>query len=549
MEKIGLRGAVVLGVLTLATASLITVCNMPSEAIASAEENNSEVAQEQTATDQEYAPRVYMDDQGNLIQITPYDDVDNVSYFKQRRLMPWNTYYAHADERGCKSCHDDLRQLLKDSGYEHPSLTGANTEMTVLTCIDCHSAGTNGYFSEPEGFGTMIHGIHSGIADCMNCHDTDTTSDGSSQTMYIWENVAHSKLRGITRIAAEDQTGEFSWNQDSIDSQDGLYSLNEQYYDWDYKRMENAEAGVELDQQMFDDWTITVNGEVENPTTFNLKELVDDPDVPKETHVMKWVCMINPQGGSGAQQVEVTGIPLWWIEEQVGLKDTATAIMPSAADGFMDPGGVDLSLLEGNDSMIVYEINGEPISWENGYPCICVLGGTSCGSYIKELSNIEFTTATESLYDIPGWPNEVVADNSHIYDMTGWPNDTYTALYNKPLAGFTGLREGQVVKTGEPVHITGYADGYNEQVTGFEISMDQGESWLHFDIDDADVEKLVTWEYDFTPEEDGAYTIQIRTVTAEGTVAARNEEKMFIARSDYDELMSQYNSNDSDSSK
>ena len=139
-----------------------------------------------------------------------------------------------------------------------------------------------------------------------------------------------------------------------------------------------------------------------------------------------------------------------------------------------------------------------------------------------------------------------MADTNHIYDMTGWPNDSYSALYNKPLAGFTGLREGQVFKTGETVHITGYADGYNEQVTGFEISMDQGETWNHFDIDDADVQQLVTWEYDFTPTEDGAYTIQIRTITAEGTVAERNEEKMFIARSDYDDLMAQYGSIDED---
>ena len=540
-KRMGLHRALVIGSLSIATIPLLAASGIQAAAYAQAEEAPAQQAQSSAPE-----PRVYMDGEGNLIQIAPFDDVDDISYFKQRRTMPWNTYYANANERGCKSCHDDLRELLKNSGYEHPSLNGANTELTIQTCVDCHSAGTNGYFSEPEGFATMIHGLHTGIADCMNCHDTETTSDSSAPTMYLWENLSHSKLRGITRIAAEDQTGSFSWNQDSVDSQDGLYSLNEQYYDWDYKRMENAENNVPLDQEMFDEWTITVEGEVENPTTFNLKELIEDPSVPKETHLMKWVCMINPQGGAGAQQVEVTGIPLWWINEQVGLKDTAKAIMPSAADGFMDPGGVDLSLLEGHDSLIVYQINGEPISWENGYPCICVLGGTSCGSYIKELSNINYTTATEDLYDIPGWPSSVAADTNHIYDMTGWPNDSYSALYNKPLAGFTGLREGKVFKTGETVHITGYADGYNEQVTGFEISMDQGETWNHFDIDDADVQQLVTWEYDFTPTEDGAYTIQIRTITAEGTVAERNEEKMFIARSDYDDLMAQYGSTDED---
>ena len=513
MERMSLHRAMVVGALSLVSAGLITMGTaMPASTSAwAAEESAGTEAQQE-----QYNPRVYMDTEGDLIQLAPYDDVDDISYFKQRSTLPWNTYYAKADQRGCKSCHDDLYQLLQDSGYEHPSIKGADTEWTVQTCIDCHSAGTNGYFSEPEGFATTIHGLHMGLADCMNCHDTDTTSDSSSQTMYIWENVAHSKMRGIAKISADDQTGEFSWNQDSIDDQESLYSLNEQYYDWDYLRMENSENGVALDQEMFDEWTITVEGEVEKPTTFNLKELIDDPDVPKETHVMKWVCMINPQGGPGAQQVEVTGIPLWWIEDQVGLKDTAKAIMPSAADGFMDPGGVRLDLLEGNDSLIAYEINGEPISWENGYPCICVLGGTSCGSYIKELTNINYTTATDDLYDIPGWPSTVVADTSHIYTMTGWPNDDYTALYNKPLAGFTGLKEGQVVKTGETLHITGYADGYDEQVTGFEISMDQGESWQHFDIDNADVERLVTWEYDFTPTEDGAYTIQIRTITAQG---------------------------------
>lgn len=482
-----------------------------------------------------YIPNVYVDGDGDLIQITPNEDMDDTAFMKQRRVMPYNTYYVDADHRGCKSCHDDLRQLLYDSDYEHVAINGLDVEWTVDMCLGCHANGTNGYFTIEHAFATEMHGIHRDVADCWNCHDTDTTFNGTNPEMKLWDDVSHNKLRGITSIAADDMTGQINFNQDLIMDQDDLYNLNEQYYDWDYLRMEKQEAGEPLDEQMRDEWTITVGGEVERPMTFNLGDLIEN--APKVTRVMKWSCMINPIGGPGVGQVEVTGIPLSYLTDQVGLKDNVKAIWPESIDGFIDPGALDMSILEGHDAIIATELNGEPLSWYNGYPCTLILGTASCGCYVKQLSNITFNDAVTSLYTIPDWPFSYGDENTnYLYDMYGWPNRDYTGLYNTPNAGIVGLKEGQVVKTGEPLTITGYADAYKDAVAAIEVSMDRGATWKRVDTTGTDVQKLITWDYTFTPEEDGAYTFAVRAIDETGKATEKPIEKMIVAHSDLDTL-------------
>lgn len=485
-------------------------------------------------TEQLYLPTVFADTDGDLIQITPNEDVDDVAFMKQRRLMPFNTYYMDADHRGCKSCHDDLRAVLDESPYEHVAINGLDVEWTVEMCLGCHANGTNGYFTVEHAFASEMHAIHRDTADCWNCHDTDTTWNGDNPTMYLWDSVSHDKLRGIDDIGADAMADTFAWSQDYITAQEDLYNLNEQYYDWDYIRMEKEEAGEPLDEEMRDNWTISVSGEVEKPMTFNLGELIKT--APMETRTMKWACMINPIGGPGLGQAEFTGIPLSYLTDQCGLKETATAIWPESIDGFVDPGAIELAKTAGGDALLAVEINGEPVSWENGYPCILVLGGPSCGCYVKQLSNINFVNADTSLYEIKGWPSLDNAEEGkdYIYYMDGWPNRDYTDSYDSPNAGIIGLKEGQIVKTGEKLTIEGYADCYSDQTVAVEISMDRGKTWKRFDTSSSDPMRFITWTYEFTPEEDAAYCIAVRAVDINGQVTEKPIEKMIVAHSDLD---------------
>jgi DMSO/TMAO reductase YedYZ molybdopterin-dependent catalytic subunit len=471
--------------------------------------------QEQTEdpyTAELYLPHVIEDDDGTLIQLTPNESVADAYYFQQEGFVPYNTYYAKSDKRGCKSCHSDLMRLLEEAPYEHIGIgTGLDTEWTVTQCVGCHEF-SNDYFTIENSFSTMIHALHGEVAQCWNCHDTSTTSDTSDSSMYLWDEVRHGKLRGISDIADADMPDTFTFSQDEISDEEYLFNLNAQYYDWDYLRKQNTVNGVELDEQLVKDWTISISGEVDKKMTFNLADLI--ANAPKETVPMKWHCVLNPVGGNGIGQVMATGIPLSYLTDQAGIKDSAASLLAIGADGFQDHGGVDLRLLEGKHVMLVYEMNGEPLTWNNGYPCVIMIGGVGCGCFVKQVSDIVFLSADEPFFEATGWP-----------DLEG-------GITNKPDVGIIGLKEGQVVKTGEQLVIKGYADAYDETVVAVELSMDRGKTWKSFDTSATDVEKWITWEYRFTPEEDRAYCIAVRAVTDKGKVNTTIIEKMFVARSD-----------------
>ena len=463
-----------------------------------------------------YLPRVIEEADGTLIQITPNESIEDVAYFRQSGFVPYNTYYAKSDSRGCNSCHDDLKQLLKDSPYEHPALTGLNTEWTIAQCLDCHQFGQD-YLSLENVFGTMIHGIHQDCAKCWNCHDTSTTDNASDSTMYLWEDVKHLKLRGITDIASGDMPDTFTYSQDEISDQRDVFDLNAQYFEWDYLRRDYTENGTDLDADLAKDWYITVSGEVERTVTFNLAELMKD--APTVTTPIKWHCTFNPTGGPGIAQVMAKGIPLSYLLDQAGVKDTAYSILPQGVDGFQDHGGLPMTFLEGHNAMIVTEMNGEPLTWENGYPCTFAVAGVGCGCYVKQVSNLVLCTVDDPLF----FPN-------------GWPN-AEGVMVNKPNVGILDLQEGQVVKTGETLTFKGYADGFDETVVAIEFSMDRGKTWKRCDLSGIDVEKWITWEYRFTPRKDTAYCFAVRAITDEGTVTPEPLEKMFIANAHPEDLV------------
>lgn len=69
-------------------------------------------------------------------------------------------------------------------------------------------------------------------------------------------------------------------------------------------------------------------------------------------------------------QVEVTGIPVTWMLEQAGLSDDAMGVhyIDCEGSGNTDSHAMSLHDLSDHEVLVVYEINGEPLRWEHGYP-------------------------------------------------------------------------------------------------------------------------------------------------------------------------------------
>ena len=473
------------------------------------------------------APIVKTLPNGVVVQRTP--DVadpaarDDASYVME---MPnYNTYFLQADARGCGACHDDLGATIDNSayGFHHKLSNELGIEITVQQCMSCHDETRS--FSPDQNLGTLIHGLHRESAECMDCHEI--TNDG--QGTQLWDMVKHERLRGITSVAAKDMSQDFSYRTDETVETSALFDVNWKRYAADLDRYYHVQDGDTVDESLYDEWTIYVNGEVDNPTTFTLRELIDN--APSETMLVKNICLANPVGGPLVGQVEVTGIPVEWILEQVGVKDTGHVLR--AWTGEVKGSERHLDYVLNHNAMLIYKINGETLTWEDGFPCTLMTGGVASDYNIKSV--IGFSVLPEMANEVYAVESDGEVDWAATSGTTEGKTNFSGEHFAKPNVGLFDLYEGQIIKVGEPFTIHGYADGFDERIAAVEISMDMGATWTTFETPQTTSDQWTTWTYTFTPDKETAYCFYVRSVSESGAVTSGGPvQKMVVAKSDVD---------------
>jgi len=507
-------------------------------------------------------PKVTTLTDGTQIQLVPNDI--GVSAYRGLDFMPsYNLHYLHADKRGCNSCHADLAQTVSNmTDYDHEDLTRcAPTQLTVQQCVDCHTWQL-AYISEQNAFGDMIHQIHytnhgdaftSESGNCWSCHyvmsngptsftqqssapgttyavedSANTGVTASSSEWQLWDVVKHSVMRGITDIP--DQTavnGSFTWNQDkSAWNQPWDYNWRGPGYYWDHDRYHYQEEGVPLDQKVFDNWTITVSGCVGKEVTFTLPELL--AKAPSVDTTKGLMCTMNPTGGPFFGNFQIKAIPLSWLVEQAGgYTDQAASLQVMAADGSHEDLTRDVFTQNMNEIYIVYQISGEPLRWESGYPVWCWCPFMSAGNSWKSVSDFVFSdTASAWLPNQNGWHKQ-----GPEWTMDGNERSNSDGFFNKPNVGYLNVKEGTVIKTGQPYTINGFAHAFDLTVAAVEFSLDGGKTWTRYDTPGVDHTRIVNWSFTFTPPADSSYVVRVRSVTTDGLVTETPQELMLVAHS------------------
>ena len=130
------------------------------------------------------------------------------------------------------------------------------------------------------------------------------TADGQGLT--LWDNVKYDAMRGIYDTDADTVKAAFSYDQDLITSTEDFFDYSWVYYDNDFMRFGALLSGENTgDPDIYNSWTITVNGEVENEKTWTLAELIET--APSITTPATMQCTINPTGGPLIANVKITG--------------------------------------------------------------------------------------------------------------------------------------------------------------------------------------------------------------------------------------------------
>ncbi len=461
-----------------------------------------------------YAPQIKTLPNGVQIQSTP-SEYDAGGYTQPYGTMAYNNQFLNADRRGCAACHEDLAMTLRNmNGFVHVDLTNdLGLVLDVNNCIECHSY-SPGYVLEYYQLGTMLHAIHSSdsafTGDCFSCHNA--TGDGAG--MQLWDNVKYDILRGIYDTDAETVAAVFSYDQDLLTERDDFFDYYWLYYDNDYTRLGAGYSGQdEGDPDVFNSWTITVNGLVEQEMTWTMAELIDK--APSETLISTMQCTINPTGGPLIAQVEITGIPMSWLLEQAGVKEETAGYLPFGSDEFATGGSWE-KYLE-NDAYLVYKINGEYLKISDGFPCTFWPIAGSGGLMTKQLSTITLVDQAE-------------IDNWHVYQgwltEEGW--ETGKSYYNKPNVGiYHKDYSGIVLGVEETYQLDGYAAAFDERITGIEISLDRGKTWTLYETP-VDNYNVVMWHYQFqTPATPGAYVVYVRAVESDGLKSSNIQKFLF----------------------
>src|SRR6185436_13940306 len=125
-------------------------------------------------------------------------------------------------------------------------------------------------------------------------------------------------------------------------------------------------------------------------------------------------CIGNPVGGSLIGNTTWTGTQLRPLLDEAGIQSDAVRAKFEAADRYMT--SIDLDWLLQDDTLLVYAMDGQPLTHEHGYPLRIMMPGLYGQKMPKWLFGMEFIDYKfQGYYEHYGWSDKCeVKTNSQI---------------------------------------------------------------------------------------------------------------------------------------
>lgn len=447
--------------------------------------------------DEKYAPKVTELENGVKVQKTPF----NTSPADGKLIKSWNNLYLNADNRGCTACHtiEDALEMMET--YHGIIYMGYETEQGLQNCFGCH-----GFYSTK--LRDSVHNVHQRSAafkamggTCESCHYI--SDDGEFQR---WDYVKYDVLFGLTDLAADTVETSFDWNQTEITPHEKMFfkSIKSDPSTWITDESQTSD-------EAFENWTIKFTGDIDNPCEMTLAELIEKYGT--ETRVMKYHCVINGPGQGMIYQAEVTGIPIEKIMADLGVHEDANMFYPIGSDGYCY--NVYTQTMLDEKGMLVVGLNGDRIYADQGWPVSYWCNEMSAGNFTKQVVELKFEHSDGGSWDFYGDFTDAT---------TGRP-------FDKPNVAVLNATDGQIFEAGQPIHLEGFADAWNEPIVKLEFSFDHGATWQEYPIDNAVTQRWVYWTMDIANiAGPGSYLLRIRATSqmADGGLRVNDELTNFM---------------------
>ena len=263
-------------------------------------------------------------------------------------------------------------------------------------------------------------------------------------------------------------------------------------------------------------WRLRVDGLVEQPLTLTLDEV---RALPSREFVWTLECISNPPGGNLIGNQVWRGTPLVPLLEKAGIRPEATRVLWHAADGYTT--SLPLERVLHPDAMLVYEMGGQPLPREHGFPLRVFIPGHYGQKMPKWLERIELVDrAVLGYWERRGWDDmAIIKPNSRI-DMP---------------------RTGVEMKVGEVLDIEGVAMADEHGVAQVAVGIEDPNGQMIW-VDTVrtygdNPYTWVVWRTQWTPERPGRYQVFARAWDKDGRTQRRGRGGLlagtFPSGSDY----------------
>ncbi|MCH8350014.1 MAG: sulfite oxidase [Chloroflexi bacterium] len=284
-------------------------------------------------------------------------------------------------------------------------------------------------------------------------------------------------------------------------------------------------------------WQLKIGGLVANPVNLTLEDIKQRPS---QTLAVTMECagngraLMNPRPLSQPWLLEAvgtaewTGTPLRGILEEAGIAPNAVEILFTGLDQGVQGNEVQyyqrsLSIDEAtrDEMLLAYEMNGEALQPQHGYPLRLIVPGWYGMTSVKWLDRIEAIAKPFDGYQMSATYRFSQTKND--------PGEPVTLIRVRALMSPPGIPDfmtrTRLVEPG-PVSITGRAWAGRQQVAGVEVSTDGGSTWDQASLDvrgDEPVDGPVSpfawrpWSFQWDARP-GRYILLVRATDSQGNV-------------------------------
>jgi DMSO/TMAO reductase YedYZ molybdopterin-dependent catalytic subunit len=198
-------------------------------------------------------------------------------------------------------------------------------------------------------------------------------------------------------------------------------------------------------------WRLKIDGLVDKPMELTYDQL---KAFPVSDGYYSLMCISNEVGGELWGNAHWRGVKLKYLLEQAGVHTDAFKAMFTAADDYKD--SVKLERALHPEALLAWEMNGQPLKNEHGFPARLLIPG------IYGMKNVKWLTGITIIDD----------DFKGFWQNQGWDD---AAPYQT--ASRIDAPRGRETLTAGPLAVGGVAFAGDRGIASVEISTDNGQTW------------------------------------------------------------------------